>query len=481
MASSLFSRRDPNAPKSRRFIEIVLLVLAVGISSGALYLRNPEEAFGSSSSAWLMGTVVLGVGALILHVVLGLRARYADPFILPIVIVLNGVGLAMIYRIDSDLKYPVGDSQLFWTGLSMLACAVVIYFLRDHRVLRKVTYISLALSLILLVLPLLPIIGQEINGARIWISIAGRTFQPGEVAKITLAIFFAGYLSTHRDLILVAGRRIGPIQLPRFRDLVPVFLAWLASIGVLVFQHDLGSSILFFGLFMAMLYLSTGKTSWLVTGGIGVVAGGFLAYHSISHVHDRIYAWVHAFDNDIYNSSYGGSRQILQGVFGLSYGGLFGRGWGQGRTYLVPYANSDMIITSLGEELGLLGLGAILMMYLVLVSRGYRDGFGKLLAAGLSTVMVLQLFVVVGGVTRLIPLTGLTTPFMSAGGSSLVANWIIVALWLAISHSARAPHGVVDFDAPRGIDYGSNDYEPEGATSVLARISTASTEGSQRG
>lgn len=487
MASSLFSRRDPNAPKSRRFVEIVLLVLAVGISSGALYLRNPEEAFGSSSSAWLMGTVVLGVGALILHVVLGLRARYADPFILPIVIVLNGIGLAMIYRIDSDLKYPVGDSQLFWTGLSMLACAVVIYFLRDHRVLRKVTYISLALSLILLVLPLLPIIGQEINGARIWISIAGRTFQPGEVAKITLAIFFAGYLSTHRDLILVAGRRIGPIQLPRFRDLVPVFLAWLASIGVLVFQHDLGSSILFFGLFMAMLYLSTGKTSWLVTGGIGVVAGGFLAYHSISHVHDRIYAWVHAFDNDIYNSAYGGSRQILQGVFGLSYGGLFGRGWGQGRTYLVPYANSDMIITSLGEELGLLGLGAILMMYLVLVSRGYRaalgtrDGFGKLLAAGLSTVMVLQLFVVVGGVTRLIPLTGLTTPFMSAGGSSLVANWIIVALWLAISHSARAPHGVVDFDAPRGIDYGSNDYEPEGATSVLARISTASTEGSQRG
>lgn len=186
MASSLFSRRDPNAPKSRRFIEIVLLVLAVGISSGALYLRNPEEAFGSSSSAWLMGTVVLGVGALILHVVLGLRARYADPFILPIVIVLNGIGLAMIYRIDSDLKYPVGDSQLFWTGLSMLACAVVIYFLQDHRVLRKVTYISLALSLILLVLPLLPIIGQEINGARIWISIAGRTFQPGEVAKITL-------------------------------------------------------------------------------------------------------------------------------------------------------------------------------------------------------------------------------------------------------------------------------------------------------
>lgn len=480
----LFSRRDPNAPRTRRFIELVLLIFALGISSGALYMQKPEEALNPGST-WMFGTGVMVVGSLIVHITLSIRARYADPFIVPIVVVLNGVGLAMIYRLDADQKYKVGDTQLLWTGASMVACAVLVLLLRDHRILRKVTYISLALSLVLLVLPLLPGIGEEINGARIWISIAGRTFQPGEVAKITLAIFFAGYLSTHRDLILVAGKRIGPIQLPRFRDLLPVFLAWLASIGVLVFQHDLGSSILFFGLFMAMLYLSTGKTSWLVAGGIGVVAGGFLAYNYISHVHDRVYAWMHAFDPEIYNSAYGGSRQLLQGVFGLSSGGLFGRGWGQGHTWLVPYANSDMIITSLGEELGLLGVGAILMLFLILVSRGYRaalgtrDGFGKLLAAGLSTVMVLQLFVVVGGVTRLIPLTGLTTPFMSAGGSSLIANWIIVALWLAISHSARAPHGVVGFDAPQGIDYDNHDYEAEGATSVLARIST--TGGSQRG
>ena len=485
--AKLSFRRDSDAPRARRFTELLLLVVAVGISSFGMYLIDPEHALDTSKSQWLPCTIVLGAGSLLIHLVLQFRARYADPFILPLVVALNGIGLTMIYRLDPQIAAPVGDGQLMWTGVSMVLCAVIVFVLRDHRVLRKVTYTSLVLSMILLIMPLIPGLGMELNGARIWIHIGNRTFQPGEVAKITLAIFFAGYLATHRDLILVAGRRIGPVNLPRLRDLAPVFLAWLVSLGVLVFQKDLGSAIMFFGLFMAMLYLSTGKTSWLVTGGIGVVAGGFLAYHSISHVHDRIYAWVHAFDNDIYNSSYGGSRQILQGVFGLSYGGLFGRGWGQGRTYLVPYANSDMIITSLGEELGLLGLGAILMMYLVLVSRGYRaalgtrDGFGKLLAAGLSTVMVLQLFVVVGGVTRLIPLTGLTTPFMSAGGSSLVANWIIVALWLAISHSARAPHGVVDFDAPRGIDYGSNDYEPEGATSVLARISTASTEGSQRG
>jgi len=288
-------------------------------------------------------------------------------------------------------------------------------------------------------------------------------------------------------LVVGGARRIGPVNLPRLRDLAPVFLAWLVSLGVLVFQKDLGSAIMFFGLFMAMLYLATGRLSWLVVAGIGIAVGGYFAYNYVSHVHARIYAWVHAFDPDIYQASPGGSGQILQGVFGLAYGGLFGRGWGQGRANLVPYANSDMIISSLGEELGLIGLGAILMMFMLLVSRGYRaalgtrDGFGKLLAAGLSTVMVLQLFVVIGGVTRLIPLTGLTTPFMSAGGSSLVANWIIVALWLSISHSARAPHLVAGYDAPQGIDHMDTSYEPEGATSVLARITAKDSGGEKNG
>ena len=489
--SALTSWMNPTNPdgspkvRSRRFVELILLIFAVSIGSFALYLIDPESA-AAPGSVWMTGTLVLAGGSALIHAVLYFRARYADPFILPLVVALNGIGLAMIFRVDANLKDKVGNGQLFWTGCSMVLAAIILMLLKNHRVLRSITYTSLAVSFVLLIMPLIPGLGVEINGARIWISLAGRTFQPGEVAKITLAIFFAGYLATHRDLILAAGKKIGPVRLPRLRDLAPVFVAWVISLGVLVFQKDLGSAILFFGLFMAMLYLATEKTSWLLIGLIGVAAGAWLAYNHVDHVHARIYAWVHAFDPQVYNSPYGGSGQILQGVFGLAYGGLFGRGWGEGRTYLVPYANSDMIITSLGEELGLLGLGAILMMYLLLISRGFRaalgtrDAFGKLLSAGLCMVMVLQLFVVIGGVTRLIPLTGLTTPFMSAGGSSLVANWIIVALWLSISHSARAPHVVSTFDAPSGIDHVDDSYEPEGATSVLARI-TDSREGERNG
>ena len=325
----------------------------------------------------------------------------------------------------------------------------------------------------------MPFLGLEINGARIWISVGGRTFQPGELAKITLAIFFAGYLSTHRDLILLAGKKIGPVRLPRFRDMAPMVVAWLISLAVLVFQRDLGSAILFFGIFLAMLYLATGRLTWVALGLLFVVAGGLLAYNYISHVYYRINSWTHAFDPEIYNQPLGGSGQIVQGLFGLASGGLFGRGWGNGRPDLVSYSNSDMIITALGEELGLLGLGAILMLFLLLVSRGFRaalgtrDAFGKLLAAGFSALMVIQLFVVIGGVTRLIPLTGLTTPFMSAGGSSLLSNWIIVAILLAISHTARAPHVVEAFGSADSIDYSGS--ETDGATSVISRITDSTT------
>lgn len=485
MANFLGSRLSGRAgavqeqgPKPRRFTELIFTVLAVAFTPFSMWLVDPE-AVSRGDTTWILATAVLGGGALLLHIVMHLRARYADPFILPTVVTLNGIGLVMIYRIDLTTTANAGAAQIMWTGVAMVAAAITLFFLKDHRVLRKITYISLAASLLLLLLPLLPFVGQEINGARIWISIGGRTFQPGEIAKITLAIFFAGYLSTHRDLILLAGRKVGPVRLPRFRDLAPMFVAWLISIGVLVFQSDLGSAILFFGLFLSMLYLATGRTTWVALGLIFVAVGGVLAYHFISHVHYRIYAWVHAFDPEVYNQPYGGSGQVIQGLFGLASGGLFGRGWGNGRPDLVAYSNSDMIITSLGEELGLLGLGAILMLFLILVTRGFRaalgtpDVFGKLLAAGLSLVMILQLLVVIGGVTRLIPLTGLTTPFMSAGGSSLLANWVIVALLLAISHSARAPHVIESYDDD-GADSISYQGEAEGATSVISRISDSS-------
>ncbi|MDO4255355.1 MAG: FtsW/RodA/SpoVE family cell cycle protein [Kocuria sp.] len=429
--------------RRRRLTELMLLVAAWAIGIGANVLVDVDAATADPTQFYGMSAVLIG-GGLLLHIVQWFRTPYADPYILPLVVTLNGLGLAMIHRIDLLMDSSAGPNQVLWTAIGIVAAAVVLVFLRDHRRLRKFPYIFLVVSAVLLVLPLSPI-GTEINGARIWISISGRTFQPGEIAKITLAIFFAGYLSTNRDVILLAGPKLGPIRLPRFRDLAPMFVAWLVSIGVLVLQRDLGTAMLLFGLFVAMLYLATGRLSWILLGLLFVAAGAVVASRTFGHVAARLDAWWNAFDPAVYDAPVGGSRQIVQGLFGMASGGLFGQGMGQGRPDLVSFSNSDMIIAAFGEELGLIGLAAILMLFFLLISRGFRaalgtpDAFGKLLAGGLASILVIQLFVVVGGVTRVIPLTGLTTPFMSAGGSSLLSNWIITALLLAISHSARRP------------------------------------------
>ena len=431
-------------PVPRRNLELVLLAVAMVVSVGANWLvsianqNQPDQKF-------IMQGVILGAFALAVHVVLRIWAKYADPFILPIVVALNGIGLAMIHRVDNAIGTNAAQSQLMYTGVAIAAAIITLWAIRDHRILRRGTYIFLLASILLLLMPLIPGIGVEINGSRIWIALGPFTFQPGELAKITLAIFFAGYLSSNRDLILLAGRKIGPMQFPRFRDMAPMIIAWLVSIGVLVFQRDLGSSVLFFGLFMVMIYVATGRISWIVIGLTLVAIAGVFAANFMSHVQLRVDAWINAFDPEVYNRQYGSSRQIVQGLFGLATGGMTGTGLGGGSPRLVPLANSDMIIAVLGEELGLIGVIAILMLFVLLISRGIRaalgsrDGFGKLLATGLSFTIALQLFVVVGGVTRLIPLTGLTTPFMSAGGSALLSNWIIVALLLLVSHNARRP------------------------------------------
>ncbi|OUM43945.1 FtsW/RodA/SpoVE family cell cycle protein [Arthrobacter sedimenti] len=436
-------------PRSRRNIEFVLLLLALTVAISANYLAGAGREEPFADHFWFQA-ITLGLMGLLIHVILRFRAKYADPVILPIVIALNGIGLAMIHRLDLSAILvnpdypPVAPQQVTWTAVAIGAAAILLIVLRDHRILRRFTYISLIVSAVLLLLPLTPL-GLEINGARIWISVGVGTFQPGEIAKITLAIFFAGYLSTNRDLILLAGKKIGPLQLPRFRDLAPMAAAWLVSIGVLIFQRDLGSSILFFGLFMVMIYVATSRVSWVLIGLAMIGVGVFFALELFSHVALRFDSWINAFAPEVYNRAPGGSAQVVQGLFGLANGGLVGTGLGEGRPDLVTYANSDMIIAALGEELGLIGVVAIVMLYVILVSRGIRaalgtkDGFGKLLACGLSFTIALQCFVVIGGITRLIPLTGLTTPFMSAGGSSLLANWLIVALILLISETARRP------------------------------------------
>ncbi|WP_394940351.1 FtsW/RodA/SpoVE family cell cycle protein [Psychromicrobium sp. YIM B11713] len=452
-------------PKPRRNTELVLLIFALVIAIGAYALVDINLDVPLSGDFYLQA-LILTVLALAMHITLRFRAKYADPVILPIVIALNGMGLAMIHRLDVATGDNAGSRQWLWTSVAAVAAIVVVWFLRDHKVLRRFTYISLAVSVLLLLLPLIPgITAGDVNGARVWIKVGPATFQPGEIAKITLAIFFAGYLSSNRDLILLAGKKIGKLQLPRARDLGPMIVAWLASVGVLVFQRDIGSSILFFGLFITMIYVATSRISWVIIGVLLVAVGGFLAVRIFDHVALRIDSWVNAFDPDVYNRSPGGSAQIVQGLFGMASGGLFGTGLGQGIPERVPFANSDMIIASFGEELGMIGLLAIILLYALLVTRGFRaalgtrDAFGKLLACGLSFAIGLQCFVVIGGVTRLIPLTGLTTPFLAAGGSSLLANWIIVALLLLISDAARRPISTTplpDEPQPAEVGTGSN-------------------------
>jgi cell division protein FtsW (lipid II flippase) len=364
--------------------------------------------------------------------------------LLPVVTALNGLGLAMIYRIDLASDTDLSAKQLMWTTLGVVLFAAVLVFLRDHRRLQAFTYTIGLISIGLLLLPMVPGLGREINGARIWIGIGGFSFQPGEVAKIALVVAFAGYLVLHRDALALAGRRIVGIDLPRGRDLGPILVMWLISLMVLVFQRDLGSSLLFFGLFLVMLYIATERAGWLVVGTVMFAGGALTAYSLFSHVQTRVDGWVDPFaDTDRFG-------QIVQGLYGMAWGGLVGRGLGQGEPWRIPFSYSDFIIAAVAEELGLTGILALILLFGLVVERALRtalicrDGFGKLMAAGLGIAFALQVFVVAGGVTRLIPLTGLTTPFMSYGGSSLVANWVLVALLLRISDHARRPAPAVE-------------------------------------
>lgn len=476
----------PHPVRPGRGVELGLLLLALVLGLGALCLASlgATEAMPPDLMTYALVLVGLSVG---MHVVLRWRAPYADPVILPVTVVLNGIGLAMIYRIDlanaaKDKVTDFATRQLGWTALGVVLAAVVVILLHDHRTLRRYTYTAMVVGLVLVVLPLVPGLGAEINGARIWIFIGGNSLQPAEFAKIALAVFFAGYLVTNRDTLALAGPKVLGLQLPRVRDLGPILVAWAFSLAVLVFERDLGTSLLFFGLFVAMLYLATERTSWIVIGLLMFAGGAVAAAALIPHVGHRFEGWLHAFDNEVFEQVPGGSGQLVRGLFGMASGGLFGTGWGQGRPDLVPYAESDFIVASLGEELGLTGLLAILLCYVILTQRGMRtaigvrDGFGKLLAGGLAFVVAFQCFVVVGGVTRLIPLTGLTMPFMAYGGSSLLANWVIVALLLRTSDEARRPAPPVPAAAPPAavptdpVGPGSTPAPSEFETEVLSGL-----------
>ena len=458
-------RSEPNAPQGlmgfvhrrRRGAELVLLILSLVVGIGAYAAvglgvngETPVNLF--TYGAWLAGLMVA------CHVVIRVFAPYADPILLPIVSALNGIGLAMIHRIDlaNEATNPgartFAGTQLVWTTIGVALFIGVIVLLRDHRRLQAFTYTAGLAAIVLLLMPLLPGIGRNINGARIWIHLGPLSFQPGEIAKVLLVIAFAGYLVLHRDALALAGRRFLFVDLPRGRDLGPILAMWLVSLGILVFQNDLGSSLLFFGLFLVMLYVATERPGWLVVGGGLFAVGAYVGYLLLGHVQLRVQAWLDPFNPDAR------AFQIVQGLYGMAWGGLVGRGLGQGNPQITPYSYSDFILPSIGEELGLTGVMAVILLYGIVVERGLRtalicrDDFGKLMASGLAVVIALQAFVVIGGVTKLIPLTGLTTPFMSYGGSSLVANWAIIALLLRISDQARRPPPELiepdeDFDA----------------------------------
>lgn len=430
-------------PRTRRGVELMLLIVAIGVSVGA-YVNigiTVQDRIPASTGYYAAG---IGLLAFIAHMALRYRAPYADPVILPCAVLLNGLGVAMIHRVDLGIaelgskRGPAAPQQITWTAVGIVLFLAVILVIRDHRRLQALTYTAGLAGLVLLILPLIPGLGADINGAQIWVRLLGMSFQPGEFAKLCLVVFFAGYLVVKRDVLTLAGHRFLGLDLPRARDLGPILIAWAVSLGVLVFEKDLGSSLLFFGLFLFLLYVATERAGWLIIGGLLFAGGAWFAAGTFGHVQKRVDDWLHPF------AEQGG--QVSTALMGQAWGGVLGRGLGQGRPEILGfYGQSDFIISSFAEELGLTGMIAIILVYTLLVERGLRtalgcrDIFGKLLATGLAMSFALQVFVIVGGVTGLIPLTGLATPFMALGGTSLVANWAIVALVLRISDQARRP------------------------------------------
>ena len=405
---------------------------------------------GTIPSRYMLPLIVMFAVIVAVWVVLCTFQRYSSQLIFFCVILLSLIGITEIIRIDHENRtrgsgaVNAGMNQIIWLIIALVICAALSILLRNYRLLRKFSYTSMVIGILLMFSPMVPGLGKTIGGARIWIGIGSHTVQPAEFAKLFIAVFFAGYLFDHRDQLAVGGRKFLRMRLPRLRDLGPILIVWALCMGVLVLQRDLGTSLLFFAMFVCMLYVSTGHSSWILIGLVFFGVSAAAASRLFGHVQNRITAWLHPFDDSVY-PAVGGSEQLVKGIFGLSSGGTFGTGLGKGHPGITPLANSDFIFSSLGEELGLTGILAILSIYLIIIAAGIitalkiKDGFGKLLIAGLVFTMAFQVFIVVGGITLVIPLTGLTLPYMAAGGSSLTANMVLAFIILIVSNDAHKP------------------------------------------
>ena len=413
-------------------------MFAVVLTVGAGLLLGWSRQPGLSATALVTG-VALAAIALVAHLTVRTGAPYADPVLLPVVMLLNGLGLVFVHRVDLATGSELAPTQTVWTAVSVGGMCAVLLFLRDVRSLGRYQYTFGFATIGLLLLPLVPgITAGIINGAQLWIDVFGMRFQPGEVAKITMMVFLAGYLERKRALLSVANQRIGPLLLPAPRHLAPVLLATAMALVILAGLRDLGSALLFFGAFLAMLYVATGRLAYPAIGGVAFAVGATIAYQLFGHVRVRVAIWLDPWSR-VTDEGY----QLAQSLFALGTGGLTGTGLGFGRPQDVPFSATDAIFVVIGEELGLLGSSALLLLYLLVVVRGYkialtaRDEFSTLLTTGLTTILALQTFVIIGGLTRLVPLTGITLPFVSYGGSSLLTNYLIVGLLLRVSDDSR--------------------------------------------
>jgi cell division protein FtsW (lipid II flippase) len=468
-----------------------LALLLVAMVIVAVYLGVVEaNVLGTVTSDFWVPAAILTVVFVALHVVIRFLAPYADPALLPAVALLNGLGVGFLRRLDlsdtpaaerTSLTTFAGDGgrQLAWTLAAVVGAAVLLVVVRDHRAVSRYAYTLGLTGIALVMIPaVLPRRFSEVNGAKLWIILPGvGQIQPGEFAKLLLVSFFAYYLVRKREVLSLASRRFLGIDFPRGRDLGPVVAVWVLSLMVLVFEKDLGTALLYFGMFVVTLYIATERVSWLIIGLLLFFGGALLAYSlggtlggPFANFFQRVQIW-----QDPFADATGHGYQLVQSLLGLGTGGLFGAGPGGGEPGIVPEVHNDFVIAGFGEEIGLFGLTALLALYLLIVERGIRaglqvrDSFGKLLAGGLAFTLGLQVFVIVGGVSKLIPLTGQTTPFLSAGGSSLMANWLLVAMLMRISDAARRPAGVTAGPPRLGLGSGSPQVHLHGAPTEVLR------------